>query len=88
MIKQIRNINENSYYWRRKPSYLPNKMRNSNEIFKKDVTYDYIKIYKKPVHFPFSEKHSFWKATREFLILKEIHFRVKREIFQNVARLL
>ena len=50
-------------------------MRNSNEIFKKDVTYDYIKIYKKAVHFPFSEKHSF---KRFILGLKERLFKTLR----------
>ena len=34
-------------YWRRKSSCLLNKLRNFNEVFKKDVTYDDIKSHKK-----------------------------------------
>ena len=33
-------IDENSYYWQTKSSYLLNDVRNFNEIFKKDVLYD------------------------------------------------
>ena len=34
---------KNSYYWHRISSYLMNDLRNFNEIFRKDVTYDNIK---------------------------------------------
>ena len=34
-----------------------NKLRNFNEIFRKNVTYDHIKSHKKPGLNPFSEKH-------------------------------
>ena len=33
-------IDENSYHWQRNSSYLLNDLRNLNEIFRKDVTYD------------------------------------------------
>ena len=38
---------ENSYYWQRNASNLLNDLRNLNEIFRKDVTYDNIKCHKK-----------------------------------------
>ena len=41
-------IDENTEYLQRNTSYLPNDFKNFNEIFRKDVTYDNIKIYKKP----------------------------------------
>ena len=40
-----------------------NELRNFNEIFRKDVTYDNIKSHEKPGVHPFSEKH-FWKDYR------------------------
>ena len=39
-------IDENSYYWQRNYSYLLSDLRNSNEIFRKDATYDHIKSHK------------------------------------------
>ena len=33
-------------YWQRKSSYLLNDSRNFNEIFRKDVTYDNVKLQK------------------------------------------
>ena len=54
--QKIRKINENSQYWLRKSSYLLNDLRNFNEIFRKDVTYDNIKSHKKPVLHPLSRR--------------------------------
>ena len=34
-------------YWRRKSSYLPNNLRDFNDIFRKNVSYDKIKSKKK-----------------------------------------
>ena len=48
---------------RRKSSYLLNDLRNFNEIFRKDVTYDNIKSHKKPGLHPVPEKHIFGKIT-------------------------
>ena len=43
-VKKLKKINENSYYWRRKSSYLLNELSNFNYIFRKDVAYDNINI--------------------------------------------
>ena len=40
-----------------------NGLRNYNEIFKKDVTFDNVKNHKKPGLHLFSEKHIFGKTT-------------------------
>ena len=39
-------------------------MRNFNEIFRKDVTYDNVKSHKKPGLHPVSRRYIFGKATR------------------------
>ena len=45
----------------KKMFYLPNDLRNFNEIFSKNVSDDYIKSYKKLEFYPFSRKDSFGK---------------------------
>ena len=42
--QKIRKIDGKSQYWRRKSSYHLKNLRNFNDIFRKDVTYDNIKI--------------------------------------------
>ena len=44
MSKNKKKFNENSYYWRRKSSYLLNELSNFNYIFRKDEAYDNINI--------------------------------------------
>ena len=61
--QKIRAIDKNGWYWKRKSPYLLNELRNFNEIFKEDVTYNNIKSHKKPGLHPFSEKHIFGKIT-------------------------
>ena len=56
--QKIRKTDKNSWYWRRKSSYLLNKLRNFNDIFRKDVTYDNVKSYKKQRLHAFSEKQT------------------------------
>ena len=46
-------IDENSKYWQINSSYLLNGLRNFNDIFREDVTYDNIKSHKKPGLHPF-----------------------------------
>ena len=41
---------------------LLNELRNSNEIFRKDVTYDNIKSHKRADLHPFSKKHIFGRT--------------------------
>ena len=43
--------------------YLSNDLRNFNEIFKKNVCYDNIKIHTKPELLALSRKYSFGKTT-------------------------
>ena len=45
--QKIQKTDEKSSYWRRKSSSLLNNLRNFNDIFRKDVTYDNIKILKR-----------------------------------------
>ena len=42
-----------------------NDLRNCNEIFRKDVTYDNIKSHKKPGFHPLFRRHIFEKNTEE-----------------------
>ena len=65
----MQKTDENSWYWRRKSSYLLSELRNFNEIFRKDAIYDNIISHKKTGLDPFSEKHIFGKTTA-FLGLK------------------
>ena len=46
MVKQIKKIGKNSWNWRSKNSYLQKDLMNFHEIFRKDVTYDDIKLFK------------------------------------------
>ena len=43
--------------------YLLNDLRNFNEIFRKDVTYDNIKSHKKPGFYPLFRRYIFQKTT-------------------------
>ena len=60
-------IDENSWYCQLKSSYLLNNLRNFNEVFRKGVTYDNIKSYKKPEFHPLFIRYIFGKTTREGL---------------------
>ena len=40
-------VDKHSQYWQKKLSYLLRNLRNFNENFRKDVTYDNIKIHTK-----------------------------------------
>ena len=44
--KNVTKINENSYYWQRKSSYLLKNLSNFSAIFKIGVTYETIKSHK------------------------------------------
>ena len=55
-------IDENRYHWQRKFLYLLNLLRNFNEIFRKDVTYDNIKS-NKPRFKPLLRRYIFEKTT-------------------------
>ena len=57
--QKIQKVDEN----RRKSFYLPNDLRDFNEIFRKDVTYDNVKSYKKVALHPVSKRCIFGKAT-------------------------
>ena len=48
----------------KKCSYLPNKLRNFNKIFRKNLCYDNIKSHKKPGLYPLFRKYNFGKTTR------------------------
>ena len=48
----------------RNSSYLLNNLRNFNEIFRKDVTYDNIKSHKNPGFHPLFRRCIFRKTTR------------------------
>ena len=54
---------ENSSYWCRKSSYLPNDLKNFNGIFKKNVSYS-IKIHKKTRTLAPLWKMQFWRNHR------------------------
>ena len=54
-------IDENSYYWQRKSSYLLNNLRNFNAVFRKGTTYGNTKSHKKNRVSPSSWKIYFWK---------------------------
>ena len=47
----------------RNSSFLLNELRNFNEIFRKDVTYDNIKSHKKPAFHPLFRGYIFRKTT-------------------------
>ena len=58
------NNDENISYWLRKSLYLLNDLRNFNEIFRKDVTYDNIKSHKKLELHTLSRRYIFGKITK------------------------
>ena len=60
--------NKNSSYWQRKSSYLLYDLRNFNEIFRKDVTYDNIESHKKQFHHLFRKYISFHTFLMESLL--------------------
>ena len=55
-------IDKNGLYGQRK-SYFQNEVRNLNEIFRKDLTYDNIKSHKKPGFHPLFRGCIFGKTT-------------------------
>ena len=73
--KKMMKIDENSFYCKRNSSCVLNKLRNFNEIFRKDVTYDNmkfsgkmwlndnIKSHKKPGDHPLFRRYIFRKTT-------------------------
>ena len=63
--QKIRKIDENSLYLWRKSSYLLTELRNFNEVFKKNVTYNNIKSCKKTGLQPPSRIQIFGKFTGE-----------------------
>ena len=56
-------IAENSKYCQGKSSCLLNDLRNFNNIFTKDVTYNLIKSHKKPAFHPHFRRCIFEKTT-------------------------
>ena len=50
---------------KKKCSYLPNNLRNFNEIFRKIISYDNIESHKKPGLYSLCRKYSFEKMTVE-----------------------
>ena len=63
--QKTQKINEYSWYWIRKSSYLLNDLSNYNDIFRKEVAYDNTKSHKKSGFHSFSRKHIFRKTTVE-----------------------
>ena len=51
--QKIQIVDENSWQWRGKSWYLLNDLKNFNEIFRKDVTYDNVKMSQKSGGSPF-----------------------------------
>ena len=60
---KLMKIDENRKYWQRNSSKLLNDLKNFNEVFRKDVTYDNTKIHKKPAFHPLFRRHIFRKTT-------------------------
>ena len=58
-----------------------NNLRNLNEIFRKDVTYDNIKCHKKLEFHPLCRRYIFRKTTGEGQIDSPSRFRVKSLLF-------
>ena len=67
----------------RNSSYLLNNLMNFNEIFRKDVTYDNIKIHKKTGSHPLFRKYIFRKSTAEVKLTPPSLFRVNE---RNLCR--
>ena len=76
----------NSKYWRRKSSYLLNDLRNFNDIFRIDVTYDNIKSRKKPGLHRLSRRYIFGNPlTFEGLSIFSVFDRILIKIMLSVA---
>ena len=71
-VKKSQKICKNGSYWRRKPSYLLNDVRNFIESFRKDVAYDNIKSQKKTGFHALSRKHILEKPQGDWVKLTRI----------------
>ena len=72
---------KNSYNWQRKSSYLLNKLKYFNAIFRKVVNYDNIKSLKKPGFHPFFGRYFFEKKKKSEVKPHHIHFGVNKISF-------
>ena len=84
VTKKWQKNDENSWYWRRKSSYLLSDLRNFNEIFRKGPSYDNSKSHNKAGLQSVSRKYVFGKTKEEFKLTLSL-FRVNAYLMDEIS---